>query len=89
MDEASLARWLALAGTAVFQSAGPVLAVAAGVGFLVALVQGVTQVQDQTLPLTLKILAVGALLASFGAAFADPVVELAEAAFAAIPEARR
>ena len=45
----------------------PVLVVAALVGTLVAVVQAATQVQEQTLSLLPKLLAVGAVLVLFGA----------------------
>lgn len=46
----------------------PVLAVAALVGTAVAVVQAATQVQEQTLTLLPKILAIGAMTAAFGTA---------------------
>jgi flagellar biosynthetic protein FliQ len=45
----------------------PVLLVATGVGTLVAVLQAATQVQEQTLTLLPKMLAVGAMVAVFGA----------------------
>lgn len=54
----------ALAVTAVL--ALPVLILATLVGGAVAIVQAATQVQEQTLTLLPKILAVGAMLAVFG-----------------------
>lgn len=45
----------------------PVLLVSAAVGTLVAVVQAATQVQEQTLTLLPKILAVGVMTALFGA----------------------
>ncbi len=45
----------------------PVLVVATGVGTAVAVVQAATQVQEQTLTLLPKMLAVGAMIAFFGA----------------------
>ena len=45
----------------------PVLLVATGIGTLVAVVQAATQVQEQTLTLLPKMLAVGAMCAVFGA----------------------
>jgi flagellar biosynthetic protein FliQ len=44
----------------------PVLIVATAVGTLVAVLQAATQVQEQTLTLLPKMLAVGAILALFG-----------------------
>jgi len=45
----------------------PVLIVATGIGTLVAVVQAATQVQEQTLTLLPKVLAVGTMCAIFGA----------------------
>jgi flagellar biosynthetic protein FliQ len=45
----------------------PMLAVASFIGTVIAVVQAATQVQEQTLTLLPKIVAVGAMLALFGA----------------------
>lgn len=89
MTEDFLARYLLLTAIASMKSAGPPLIVAAIVGFVVALFQGVTQIQDQSLPLTLKILIVGATFLFFGASLAAPVVTLADEAFRIFPTASR
>ena len=41
--------------------AGPLLAVALGVGLVVSLIQAVTQIQEQTLSFVPKLIAVGAV----------------------------
>lgn len=89
MSEDFLARYMVLAALASMKSAAPPLIVAALVGFVVALFQGVTQIQDQSLPLTLKILAVGAIFMLFGASLAKPVVMLADEALRIFPSASR
>lgn len=89
MSEDFLARYLVLTALASMKSAAPPLIVAAIVGFVVALFQGVTQIQDQSLPLTLKILAVGAIFLAFGGALAKPVVMLADEALRIFPSASR
>lgn len=63
----------------------PLLAVAAFVGTAVAVVQAATQVQEQTLTLLPKTLAVGLLVAAFGGAAMHVVAALFERALAAIP----
>jgi flagellar biosynthetic protein FliQ len=63
----------------------PLLAVAASVGTAVAVVQAATQVQEQTLTLLPKTLAVGLLVAVFGGAALHVVAALFERALAAIP----
>ncbi len=52
----------------------PALIVAAIVGFVVALFQAVTQIQDQSLPQTAKIIAVALTLLIFGGALIVPLV---------------
>jgi flagellar biosynthetic protein FliQ len=63
----------------------PVLGIAALVGTAIAVVQAATQIQEQTLTLLPKILAVGLMAAIFG----DPAMHLLAALFdravAAIP----
>jgi flagellar biosynthetic protein FliQ len=63
----------------------PVLGIAALVGTAIAVVQAATQIQEQTLTLLPKILAVGLMAAVFG----DPAMHLLAALFdravAAIP----
>lgn len=63
----------------------PVLAVAAVIGTAVAVVQAATQVQEQTLTLLPKILAIGAMSAAFGAAAMHLLAGLFERAMAVIP----
>ena len=63
----------------------PVLAVAALVGTFVAVVQAATQVQEQTLTLLPKVLAIGAMAAAFGAAAMQLLGSLFEHAVTAIP----
>lgn len=89
MDQEFLARYMMLATLAATKTAAPPLIVAAIVGFVVALFQGVTQIQDQSLPLTLKILAVAAVFLIFGGALAAPILVLADEAFRVFPTASR
>ena len=63
----------------------PILAVAAFVGTAVAVVQAATQVQEQTLTLLPKIVAVGCVVAFFGTSGMQLLVALFERAVAAIP----
>jgi len=59
----------------------PALGVAAGVGFLVALIQGVTQIQDHTLPQVIKLVAVLVTLLMIGPWMARPILTEAEQIF--------
>jgi flagellar biosynthesis protein FliQ len=63
----------------------PMLGVAALVGTIVAVVQAATQVQEQTLTLLPKIVAVGAMLALFGEKAMQMLGGLFHHALAAIP----
>ena len=63
----------------------PMLAVAALVGTVIAVFQAATQVQEQTLTLLPKILAVGVTIALFGATAMHLLAELFARALAAIP----
>jgi flagellar biosynthesis protein FliQ len=73
----------ALVTTAVISL--PVLAVAALIGTAVAVVQAATQVQEQTLTLLPKIVAVGAMVAAFGAFGMHVLAELFWRALSALP----
>jgi type III secretion protein S len=53
----------------------PPLLVAMIVGLVVAVLQSATQIQDQTLPLTVKLVAVAVVLAVFGQALTRPLVQ--------------
>jgi len=63
----------------------PVLGAAALVGTVVAVIQAATQVQEQTLTLLPKIVAIAAMVAAFGAAGMQLLATLFERATAAIP----
>ena len=63
----------------------PMLAVAALVGTAIAVVQAATQVQEQTLTLLPKVLAVGAMVALFGGTAMHLLAALFYRALAAIP----
>jgi flagellar biosynthetic protein FliQ len=63
----------------------PVLAVATAVGTLVAVVQAATQVQEQTLALLPKMLAVGAMVAFCGSFALELCAGLFTHSIAALP----
>jgi type III secretion protein S len=72
----------------VYQSAiamlilcGPVLAVAAMAGVLMGLIQAITQIQDQTLPQTIKLLVVSAALFFMGYRMSLPLMEVSRDIF--------
>jgi type III secretion protein S len=53
----------------------PPLLAAMTIGLVVAILQAATQIQDQTLPLTVKVIAVGLTLALFGVLLTRPLFE--------------
>jgi flagellar biosynthesis protein FliQ len=63
----------------------PVLAIAALAGTVVAVLQAATQVQEQTLTLLPKLIAVGLTVALFGAFGMHACAQLFDDALAAIP----
>jgi type III secretion protein S len=67
----------------------PVLAIAAVVGFLVGLIQAVTQIQDQSLPQTLKLVAVLVTVALLGPLLSGPLLHHAEAILDQFPSLSR
>ncbi len=73
----------ALVTTAII--ALPVLGVSALVGTSVAVIQAATQVQEQTLTLLPKIVAVGVMIALFGAPAMHLLAALFDHAIVAIP----
>ena len=53
--------------------AGPPLLIATGVGLLIALIQTLIQLQEQTLPVAVKIIAVSMVLLTMGGALFNPL----------------
>ncbi|WP_137938844.1 type III secretion system export apparatus subunit SctS [Chitinivorax sp. B] len=64
----------------------PPLIVATLVGVLVSLLQGLLQLQDQTLPFVIKLLAVGVTLALTGGWIGGEIFRFALRAFDIIPD---
>jgi type III secretion protein S len=60
------------------------LVVAAGIGLIISILQAATQVQDQTLPQTAKLLAIALVLLVFGGLLALPLKIQAERIFGGI-----
>jgi len=69
---------------AVVLSAPPLL-MAAGCGMVVSLLQAVTQIQDQTLPYVVKLVAVSVTLAAMGRWVGVELIRLTELGFMLIP----
>jgi type III secretion protein S len=72
----------------ILMSAPPLL-IAAGCGIVVSLIQAVTQIQDQTLPYVVKLVAVTATLAATGRWIGVELMELTNLAFTMVPNIGR
>jgi type III secretion protein S len=64
----------------------PPLLIAAACGMVVSLIQAVTQIQDQTLPYVVKLVAVGITLAALGRWIGVELIELTNLAFTMVPD---
>lgn len=69
---------------AILLSAPPLI-IAAACGMVVSLLQAVTQIQDQTLPYVVKLVAVGVTLALMGRWIGVELIQLANLAFSLVP----
>jgi type III secretion protein S len=67
----------------------PPLIIAAAAGMVVSLLQAVTQIQDQTLPYVVKLVAVGCTLAAMGRWIGVELMELTNLAFTMVPDIGR
>lgn len=67
----------------------PALLLAVSIGLLIAILQAATQIQDQTLPQTAKILAVMGLFAVSATALTGPLVAFATETFTQFPSVVR
>jgi type III secretion protein S len=67
----------------------PPLLVAMVIGLTVAILQSATQIQDQTLPLTVKVISVGLTLALFGVLLTRPLFEHSNRIFEEFPTLTR
>ncbi|OAF03750.1 EscS/YscS/HrcS family type III secretion system export apparatus protein [Bradyrhizobium centrolobii] len=63
----------------------PPLTAAVIVGLGIGIIQAATQLQDQTLPLTVKLLVVVAVIALFAPVLSAPLIEQAEQIFTEFP----
>jgi type III secretion protein S len=85
VEEASIIDYFVKTLTVVMVFSLPPLIVAMVVGLIVSVLQAATQIQDQTLPLTIKLVAVVATLAMFGAVLAAPLVQYTNQVLADFP----
>lgn len=68
---------------------GPPLIVATVVGLIVSIVQAVTQIQDQTFPFAVKVVAIAMTLAFLGRWFGSEILQLTNLALAMVPNIGR
>ncbi|HET8729242.1 MAG TPA: type III secretion system export apparatus subunit SctS [Alphaproteobacteria bacterium] len=89
MDQATIAHLLSESLMLVLLLSLPALLIAAVVGLTVGLLQAVTQIQDQTLPMAIKVIAVVLSLVFLGPLLGGPLVRHADRVFAEFPELTR
>lgn len=70
---------------AMFVVTAPFLAAAIVLGFVLGLIQAVTQIQDQTLPQLLKIIVLTLMLVVMGSWLSTPVLDQARRIFTNFP----
>ncbi len=73
----------------VFTISSPVLLVAVVVGLTIGLLQALTQIQDQTLPQAIKLLAILIMIVLLGPVFGRQVVQQASTALDEFPTLTR
>lgn len=73
---------------AVLLSAPPLI-IAVVCGMIVSLLQAVTQIQDQTLPYVVKLVAVSCMLAAMGRWIGVEMIELTNLGFTLVPNIGR
>jgi len=83
-----IAQLQAMLGIVLLMSLPPLLA-AMAVGLIVGILQAVTQVQDQSLPIAFKLLVVIAILALAGPLLVQPLVRLSGQLFDSFPAMTR
>ena len=88
MHDALLAQMQGMLGLVLYMALPP-LVTAMVVGLAVGILQAVTQVQDQSLPMTFKLLAVILVLVLGGAALVVPLVRQASQIFDSFPAMTR
>lgn len=89
MDQSALAQQVQDAMLLFLSIAGPPLLAALLVGLVVGLLQAVTQIQDQTMPLTFKVAAVLASLALLSGSIFPPLLAYTERLLDDVPAMTR
>ncbi len=81
MDSEILTQELYQSMITVAVLSGPPLIVASALGLLIAILQAVTQIQDQSFPQIIKLIVVAISLAMFGGVLTIPLVQHADKLF--------
>lgn len=89
MDEAGILQNFQTTMQVVAIVTMPPLLVAMIAGLIIAILQAATQIQDQTLPLTVKIIAVSLTMAAFGVMLTNPLIEFSRGVFLNFPALAR
>ena len=85
MTEATIVHHMNVALSLILFLSMPPLLIASVVGLVVGLLQAVTQIQDQTLPLAVKLIAVIVSLVLMGPLMIGPLMEHTEQVFRDFP----
>lgn len=85
MDDGGLTQQLSAALFLFASIAGPPLLIATVIGIAIGVLQAVTQLQDQTMPLTFKVVAVCATLLLMGGTLLPPLLTFTEHIFDDFP----
>ena len=85
MTDATIAVYMTQSLTVFLIACGPPLLAALVIGLVVSVLQAATQIQDQTLPQTFKLVAVFAALVVLGPLVVGSMVELGERVFVEFP----
>lgn len=89
MTEATIVHHMNVALSLILLLSMPVLLIASVVGLLVGLLQAVTQIQDQTLPLAVKLIAVILSIVLMGPLLVGPLLEHTEQIYREFPTLTR
>lgn len=85
MNEATIVHHMNIALSLILLLSMPTLLIASVVGLVVGLLQAVTQIQDQTLPLAVKLIAVILSIVLMGPLLVGPLLEHTEQIFRDFP----
>ena len=89
MAESTIIHHMNVALSLILLLSMPTLLIASVVGLIVGLLQAVTQIQDQTLPLAVKLIAIILSLVFMGPLLVGPLVDHTNQVFAEFPALTR